>query len=137
MKKPYLYITYKKQTSTFYKFLGVEEKCTDEELKKAYRVKAREYHPDINPGDKAKEHLFKALQIIWDRLKTPRARAAYDADLAFDRAPQQQYPIFEVKINGSFWEAATSTTNYSGSTSFTEKDLQDMIDKMKKENNWY
>ena len=44
-----------------YKTLGVDKKATPEEIKKAYRKLAREYHPDTNPGDAKAEERFKEI----------------------------------------------------------------------------
>lgn len=57
-----------------YAILGVSKDATDEELKKAYRKKSRELHPDTG-GD---EDAFKELQAAYEVLKNPQARANYD-----------------------------------------------------------
>ena len=57
-----------------YAILGVSQDATDEELKKAYRKKSRELHPDTG-GD---EDAFKELQAAYEVLKNPQARANYD-----------------------------------------------------------
>ena len=45
----------------YYKTLGVDRSASPEEIKKAYRKLARQYHPDINPGNKEAETRFKAI----------------------------------------------------------------------------
>lgn len=62
----------------FYKTLGVTKKATDEEIKKAYRKLARQYHPDRNPGDKAAEEKFKAVAEAYKVLSDPSERKQYD-----------------------------------------------------------
>ena len=46
----------------YYEVLGVSKTATDAEIKKAFRVLAKKYHPDMNPGDKEAEAKFKEAQ---------------------------------------------------------------------------
>jgi len=62
----------------FYELLGVSRDATAEELKKAYRKKAVQYHPDKHQGDKAMEEKFKEVSEAYEVLKDPDKRAAYD-----------------------------------------------------------
>ncbi len=62
----------------YYELLGVTRSATEDELKKAYRKKAVQYHPDKNPGDKAAEEKFKEISHAYEVLKDAQKRAAYD-----------------------------------------------------------
>ncbi|MFM2042462.1 MAG: molecular chaperone DnaJ [Pseudomonadota bacterium] len=62
----------------YYEILGVQKGASADDLKKAYRKLAMQYHPDRNQGDKAAEVKFKEISEAYDVLKDEQKRAAYD-----------------------------------------------------------
>lgn len=62
-----------------YKVLGVLNSATLEEIRRAYRILARRYHPDVNPGEGSAER-FNEISEAYDILSNPEKRAAYDAE---------------------------------------------------------
>src|SRR4051794_37007683 len=61
-----------------YSVLGVGKKASADEIKKAYRKLARQYHPDRNPDDPKAEERFKEVQTAYDVLGDPDKRKQYD-----------------------------------------------------------
>ena len=62
----------------FYEILGISKGASAAEIKKAYRKKAIEYHPDKNPGDKEAEENFKKAAEAYEVLSDPNKKARYD-----------------------------------------------------------
>ncbi len=65
-------------SSDYYAVLGVEHNADEAVIKKAFRRKAMQYHPDRNPGNAEAEHKFKELQQAYEVLSDPKKRAQYD-----------------------------------------------------------
>jgi molecular chaperone DnaJ len=72
----------------FYEILGISKSATPEEIKKAYRKKAIEFHPDKNPGNAEAEEKFKLCAEAYEILSDPQKKAKYDqyGHQAFDGA---------------------------------------------------
>src|SRR5690349_5670895 len=91
----------------YYDILGVARKASSDELKAAFRKKAKELHPDRNPGDQKAEQAFKELNEAYDVLRDDQKRAAYD---------QYGHAAFEGPGGG----AAGRGFGFDFSTSFTD-----------------
>ena len=62
----------------YYEVLGVDKSASDADIKKAYRKLAKQYHPDVNPGDTAAEAKFKEASEAYEILSDPQKKAKYD-----------------------------------------------------------
>ena len=62
----------------YYKILGVDRKASEEDIRKAYRKLAKQYHPDYNPDNKQAEETFKDINEAYEVLSDPKKRSHYD-----------------------------------------------------------
>ena len=67
--------------STLYHVLGLPQGASHEQVKVAFRILARRFHPDVNAGSDAAEQRFKEVSGAYETLADPTARAAYDRAL--------------------------------------------------------
>jgi molecular chaperone DnaJ len=65
-------------TKDLYEVLGVKRDASEKEIRSAYRRLARQYHPDVNPGDKTAESKFKEINNAHEVLSDPEKRKKYD-----------------------------------------------------------
>ena len=63
------------QKRDYYEVLGLKKGASEEEIKKAYRKLAKQYHPDLHPGDKDAEAKFKEVNEAAQVLSDPEKRA--------------------------------------------------------------
>ena len=81
----------------YYEVLGVDKNATEADIKKAYRKKAKECHPDLHPNDKDAEERFKELNEANEVLSDADKRARYD-QFGFD-GPQMGGGGYDFNIN--------------------------------------
>jgi len=67
------------QGPDYYKLLGVPRNAKPDDIKKAYRKLARQYHPDVNPGNANSENRFKEISEAFEVLSDPKKREIYDS----------------------------------------------------------
>jgi len=90
----------------YYKILGVDRNATEEEIKKAYRRLARQYHPDMNKGNKEAEERFKEINEAYQVLSDPEKRRKYD-QLSDSWRAWQQAGFNPADFDWSRWFAGT------------------------------
>jgi molecular chaperone DnaJ len=97
----------------YYAILGVSKNATEKDIKQAYRKLARQYHPDVNPGNKSAEARFKEINEAHEVLSDPEKRKKYDqfgeqwqyADQFARAGGQQQQPAWEFRRGGTQFDS--------------------------------
>lgn len=102
----------------FYDLLGVDEDATSDELKRAYRERAREYHPDVNADDRAGTQ-FKTVRRAYDVLRDETERSAYDrlGHETYVRKRMKGLPTSSPSNSSSSASSSSSQSTASTSTS--------------------
>jgi curved DNA-binding protein len=114
----------------YYQVLGVDRNADEKEIKKVYRRLARQYHPDVNPGDKAAEARFKEINEANEVLSDPEKRRKYDA-LGQQYQRWQQTGGQPGGFDWSDWVSASQpgarSRDAGGSTRVEYADLSDLF----------
>ncbi|MBC8123463.1 MAG: J domain-containing protein [Gemmatimonadaceae bacterium] len=119
----------------YYATLGIANTASPEEIKKAYRKLARQYHPDLNPGDAQAEARFKDINEAYEVLSNPESRGKYDQygqywkEGGTSRAPSPgagaegvdfgQYANFEDFLGDLLGGRATTSGSRGGQRAYT------------------
>jgi len=93
----------------YYEVLGINKNATDDDIKKAFREKAKDFHPDTEPDEVKKKELeekFKEVNAAYQTLSDPQERAAYDRPPQSQNVPHGFNPFghggFNININEMF-----------------------------------
>jgi curved DNA-binding protein len=108
----------------YYKILGVDRKSSDDQIKKAYRKLALQYHPDRNPGNKQAEDKFKEINEAYQVLSDTEKRSRYD-QLGESYTHWQQRGGAPGNFNWDEW--FTQAPSSSGSYRVEVRDLGDIL----------
>lgn len=112
----------------YYKILGVSENADQKEVRQAYRKLARQYHPDVNPGDSASEEKFKEINEANEVLSDPEKRKKYDEMRTYYQRYGQWPGAGQPAGAGA---DATGFDNFAGDNyqyrTMSEEDLEDLF----------
>src|SRR5690348_2341372 len=94
-----------------YAVLGVGRDASEDEIKKAYRRLAKKLHPDMNPGNRAREQQFKEVTAAYDLLSDPIKRARYERG-EIDGGGAERGPSFHEQTSRAYRRAAESNFSF-------------------------
>ncbi len=109
----------------YYKILGVSKDADQKTIRQAYRKLARQYHPDVNPGDKTAEEKFKEINEAHEVLSDPEKRKKYDEMSAYSQQ-YGQWPGAAGQAAGAGAGGGFRGDNYQYYT-MSEEDLEDLF----------
>lgn len=112
------------KNNDYYEVLGVTKNAAQDEIKKAYKRLAKQYHPDRNPGDKSAENRFKEVSEAYQCLSDPEKRKQYDL---FGQAGFQGDPGFQGRTQPGGGNWSYSWSSGPGGEGFDFKDLFSQI----------
>jgi len=104
----------------YYSILGIDKNSTSEEIKKAYRKLAMEFHPDRNPGDKIAEEKFKGIAEAYDVLSDPDKKIKYDTPNPYQG--RKADPFGPGSIFDEYMKASSGTRTSHSDDFFFEMD---------------
>jgi curved DNA-binding protein CbpA len=93
-----------------YKVLGIASTADDLRIKSAFRRRALTTHPDLNPGNDAAEERFRELMQAYEVLRDAKARALYDAHLAWQRSQSRRRFVQSAAVMVATFVLTTSST---------------------------
>ena len=105
---------------SYYEILGLSNAASGQEIRRAYRILARRYHPDLNPGNKKAEDTFKDISKAYSTLSDETARQKYDTTLGTNQKAKpksstktsQSIPKRQVKVQNPFSEIKKSASEW-------------------------
>ena len=121
-----------KDFRNYYEILGVPTEASSEEIKKAFRRLALQYHPDRNPGDKASEEKFKDISEAYEVLYNSDKRSQYDQLSRFLKKPGFKKKMATApnysKAAGDYFNGTPRNRSSNGRTTTQESDYSQFSD---------
>ena len=109
-----------------YEVLGISRNISEEAMKKAYRKLAKQYHPDLHPGDKAMETRFKEITAAYDMLSDPEKRRRFDRG-EIDASGAERNPFRGQQQQGNWQRGGASHGGFRGGGGFNPEDIFGMF----------